>query len=60
MMVELVLSTSVDEDKTMEELVSLGVVEMLAVLVPAEDPLVASVDELAEDVGMGVSGLCVL
>ena len=60
MMVELVLSTSVDEDRMMEEVSSLGVEEMLAVLVSAEDPLVASVDEVAEDVGMGVSGLCVL
>ena len=60
MMVELVLSLSVDEDKMMEELVSLGVVEMLAVLVSAEDPLVASVDEVVEGAGMGVSDLCVL
>ena len=60
MMVELVLSLSVDEDKMMEELVSLGVVEILAVLVSAEDPLVASVDEVVEGAGIGVSDLCVL
>ena len=60
MMVELVLSTSVDEDRMIEEVSSLGVEEMLAVLVSAEDPLVASVDEVAADAGMGVSVLCVL
>ena len=60
MMVELVLSTSVDEDRMIEEVSSLGVVEMLAVLVSAEDPLVASVDEVVADAGMGVSCLCVL
>lgn len=59
MMVELVLSASVDEDRMMEELVSLVVVEMLAVLVSAEDPLVASVEDVVED-GIGVSALCVL
>ena len=58
MTVELVFA-SVDEDKMMVELESASLVDVvrLPVLVSAEDPLVASVEEVVGAPGIGESSL---
>ena len=58
MTVELVFA-SVDEDKMIVELESASLVDVvrLPVLVSAEDPLVASVEEVVDAPGIGESSL---